>query len=1064
MALVSPGVEVSVVDESTYSSSAASTVPLVVVATASNKTAPSGAVATGTLAANAGDLYILTSQRDAVNFFGTPSFYTDTSNNPIHGYELNEYGLQSVYSLLGTTSRAYVIRADVDLGQLVGLSARPQADPADMTYWLNIKTTNFGVFEWSSSTQKFGVVPIIKIEKTDDLDGGVPKDSIGAVGSYAVVGTNRSLPLYKKDQDNTWVLVGSTDWMNSTPAIVSSNVSPTVTVSTSLDINNTVVTLTGASVSQVSTDINNASITGVTASVYQNRLQLFADATATSDGSTVDGAIVIANDSGTPLTNLGITAGKYYRPVVQQSAHTSVPEWKTADTTPRPAGSVWVKTTAANGGAKFDLRRYNELAGKWEAVAAPLYKNDYSANYALDKVGGGTNIGVGSAYVQYDVTENNTVTYKVFDRGAGGITRVTGTVEGGTFTVGNTFTIQASASGSSTLTTATTITLSGTTAADVAADILAANVAKVTASVGPDNELRIDHAQGGVIVLKETSGTPLTDAGITASNTYARAGNDSDIIVSNWEVTAPTVLDVAPGVDPAAGTKWYWGEVGEVDIMVHDGTAWKGYQSLTSDSRGYNLTNTDPNGPIVSASEPTQQSDKTALAYGDIWVDSSDLENYPKMYRYESTNEWVQLDNSDQTTESGVLFADARFHGNGTDDVNDIRIPSIKSLLTNDYLDLDAPNADLYPRGMLMVNTRRSSFNVKEFKVDYFNATDYEDETLPTEKNAWVSVSGSRENGHANFGRKAQRAIVAAAMKAAIDTNTDIREEQREFNLIAAPGYPEMIPNMVQLNNDRRQTAFVVGDSPMRVASEGTELLNYLTNTDLNGVDGEDSLVTTDPYVGVWYPSVLGNDLNGNSVALPASHSVLRMMIRNDQVGFPWFAPAGTRRGSIDNASKLGYLNSSNEFVAIGVREGVRDTLYENRVNPLIQTPQTGIVAFGQKTRAAGTSALDRVNVARLVAYMRNQIDKTARNFLFEPNDTITRNEIKGAIEALCNDLVAKRALFDYLVVCDGSNNTPERIDRNELYVDIAIEPIKAVEFIYIPLRIKSTGEIAATV
>ena len=186
------------------------------------------------------------------------------------------------------------------------------------------------------------------------------------------------------------------------------------------------------------------------------------------------------------------------------------------------------------------------------------------------------------------------------------------------------------------------------------------------------------------------------------------------------------------------------------------------------------------------------------------------------------------------------------------------------------------------------------------------------------------------------------------------------------------------------------------------------------------------------------------------------------MMIRNDQVGFPWFAPAGTRRGSIDNASRLGYLNSSNEFVAIGVREGVRDTLYENRVNPLIQTPQAGIVAFGQKTRAAGTSALDRINVARLTAYMRNQLDKTARNFLFEPNDTITRNEIKGAIEALCNDLVAKRALLDYLVVCDESNNTPERIDRNELYVDIAIEPVKAVEFIYIPLRIKSTGEIAA--
>jgi phage tail sheath protein FI len=1062
MALVSPGVEVSVIDESTYSSSAASTVPLVVVATASNKTTPSGSVATGTLAANAGDLYILTSQRDVVNFFGTPSFYTDTNNNPIHGYELNEYGLQTVYSLLGTTSRAYVLRADIDLGQLVGLSSRPQADPADMTYWLNIKETNFGVFEWSSTTQKFTTAAIIKIDSADDLDGGVPKDSVGTIGSYAIVGTNRSLPLYKKDNTNTWVLVGSTAWMNSTPTIIAGNVSPTVTAAESITINASTVTLTGTTITQVAADINALAITGVTASVYQNRLQLFADATAASTGGTADGAIQIANDSGTPLTDLGINAGKYHRPAVQQSAHTSVPEWKSTDTAPRPAGSIWVKTTAANGGASFDLRRYDALKGVWSKVTAPIYENDQSAIFALDKTGGGKNIGISSTYIQYDVSENDTVTYKVFDRAASGTTTVTGSVEGATFTAAETFTISASAAGVATLTSPVTVTLSGTTPAEFVADVLAANVSNVSASVGPDSEIRITHDQGGVIVLKDTSGTPLADAGITSSSVYARAGNNSDIIVSNWEVTAPTVLDTTPGVDPSAGTKWYWGEVGEVDIMVHDGTNWKGYQNVTSDSRGYNLSNTDPAGPIVSPSEPTQQSDKSALAYGDIWVDSSDLENYPKLYRYESTDKWVELSNADQTTENGVLFADARFMGNGTDDVNDIRIPSIKSLLTNDYLDLDAPNPSLYPRGMLLINTRRSSFNVKEFRVNHFNSTTFAGEVLPTETNAWVSVSGTRENGHAYFGRKAQRSIISAAMKSAIDTNTDIREEQREYNLIASPGYPELIPNMVQLNNDRRQTAFVVGDSPMRIASEGTELLNYLSNTDLNGTDGEASLVTSDPYVGVWYPSVLGNDLNGNSVALPASYSVLRMMIRNDQVGFPWFAPAGTRRGSIDNASRLGYLNSSNEFVSIGVREGVRDTLYENRVNPLIQTPQAGIVAFGQKTRAAGTSALDRVNVARLTAYMRNQLDKTARNFLFEPNDTITRNEIKGAIEALCNDLVAKRALFDYLVVCDESNNTPERIDRNELYLDIAIEPVKSVEFIYIPLRIKSTGEIAA--
>ena len=85
-----------------------------------------------------------------------------------------------------------------------------------------------------------------------------------------------------------------------------------------------------------------------------------------------------------------------------------------------------------------------------------------------------------------------------------------------------------------------------------------------------------------------------------------------------------------------------------------------------------------------------------------------------------------------------------------------------------------------------------------------------------------------------------------------------------------------------------------------------------------------------------------------------------------------------------------------------------------------------------------------------------------ARPYLFEPNDKITRDQVKAAADALLLELVGLRALYDFLVVCDESNNTPARIDRNELHLDIAIEPVKAIEFIYIPLRIKNTGEIAA--
>jgi phage tail sheath protein FI len=135
--------------------------------------------------------------------------------------------------------------------------------------------------------------------------------------------------------------------------------------------------------------------------------------------------------------------------------------------------------------------------------------------------------------------------------------------------------------------------------------------------------------------------------------------------------------------------------------------------------------------------------------------------------------------------------------------------------------------------------------------------------------------------------------------------------------------------------------------------------------------------------------------------------------------------------------------------------------LYEAKINPLTFLTGSGLVNYGQKTRARAASALDRINVARLVIYLRSQLNKLAKPYIFEPNDKITRDEIKGAVESLLLELVGQRALYDYLVVCDESNNTPNRIDRNELWIDIAIEPVKAVEFIYIPLRLKNTGEIA---
>jgi hypothetical protein len=268
---------------------------------------------------------------------------------------------------------------------------------------------------------------------------------------------------------------------------------------------------------------------------------------------------------------------------------------------------------------------------------------------------------------------------------------------------------------------------------------------------------------------------------------------------------------------------------------------------------------------------------------------------------------------------------------------------------------------------------------------------------------------------------------------------------------------------MVALSNERNNTLFVVGDTPMRLAGNGTDLVTWATNNNGLGLPTEDGLLTTSNYCATFYPSCTTTDLSGNTVVTAPSHMMVRTIIRSDEVSYPWLAPAGTRRGVVDNAIQIGYINATTgEFQPLSVNQALRDVLYQNNVNPITFIPGIGITNFGNKTSTTVTSALDRINVARLVAFLRGRLEEIGKLYLFEPNDQITRNEITNTCNSLMIDLIAKRAIYDYLVVCDLSNNTPARIDRNELWVDIAIEPVKAVEFIYIPLRIKNTGEIAA--
>jgi len=1099
MALVSPGVEVTVIDESQYIPSAVNTVPYFVVATAQNKVSADGlTVAAGTTAANANKTYLITSQRDLAATFGVPFFYNTTTGTPINGYELNEYGLLAAYSALGVTNRAYIQRADIDLTELTASLSRPTGNPNNGTYWVNTAVTTWGIFEWNQTTATFtNRVPLV-ITDSADVEGGdgsdpvadlTPKETVGSIGDYAVSLIDEYIYGYYKRYDNTWVQVGSEAWKTAWPAVTSANAPTTLTVASNISINDNLVAVPASpnnTVAGLAAAINTAAITGVTANVSFGRLNIFADSTATNDGSTLSGNGIVAVEPGPTggtalLSALGITAREYAAPDYFPGYSYQSPRWRITDVEGgRPTGSVWQNLSTANNGLDISVNVFNTALGTFIEQNCPAYAGDNFANSALDPTGGGRNIPVGSTYavynsVGYDTPTFSTMSFEIVRRFALGATEVTGTtvVNTGTpFTVGNQFIIGSTVVGSSTVTTAVA-TIGGTgTVSDFINAVSAAAVPNVSARVNSAGNIVLVDSTGGTILTSNQTGTPLTAAGFTIATNKVRQSPISAnfLLLSNW-VSAPLFTydasAVEPDQDPADGRLWYYSSVSDVDIMIQDNGIWQGYQNVTNDVRGFDLTLTNASGPIIAASAPITQNDtaESPLAQGDLWIDTSDLENYPKLYRWQlvsGVNQWVEVDTTDQVTENGILFADARWAPNGTTDPVSGAEPTIESLLVSDYLDLDAPNPDLFPQGMLLFNTRRSGYNVKSFQANYFNAQSFPDDVLPTQKNTWLTASGNRQDGAMWSGRLAQRQLIVQAMKSAIDTSIAAREEQNGFNIIATPGYPELTSNMIALSNERNNTLFVVADTPMRLANDGNSLVDWATNNNGLGLPTQDGNNATSNYAAAFYPSCLTSDLGGNTVVQPPSHMMVRTILRSDAVSYPWLAPAGTRRGVIDNAAAIGYIDAATgEFQQIGVSQSVRDILYERNINPITFIPGIGIVNFGNKTTLSVTTALDRINVARLVAFLRGRLEEIGKLFLFEPNDEITRNEIANVCNSLMIDLVSKRAIYDYLVVCDTSNNTPARIDRNELYVDIAIEPVKAVEFIYIPLRIKNTGEIS---
>ena len=924
--LSSPGVSVTVSDESFYAPAGAGSVPLIVIATAQDKTSPDGSgISAYTTSATAGKLYQVSSQRELLQNYGNPEFKS-SGLTQLHGSEQNEYGLLSAYSFLGIANSAYVLRADVDLNDLTPSATAPTSKPANGSYWLDSSTSVIGVKKWDGSAW---VKQTVKVPASTDLTtGDVPKASFGMKDDYAVVyfttagATKADIKVYQKTNDTTWDVIGDSGWS-------------TRTSSADFQI--------GDHSDLPSTRQGGGSLVAGDVFLQQNSL---------SNGT--DFKIKLYNSSTGLFTDQTVYARKSMSDAYGTSYHGASPVVGDLFVDVAGVGQdnnyAWFTPKRHNGNSSITAESTAALVGSEVVISAHAAKVSM-----IMQVNNGANVNV-TFTTDTDSNGNASVDDMVID-----------------------INTALAAAGSST------------------------NSANVIAS-NNSGKLNITNSDGKDVLLM---------AGNVSGFGPAQLNLTADVPYSNFEALSFTAKATELTGTLADKTLWYDATVSTatVDILYNNAGSWATY---TGDVQ-------------VKSTQPTTQGDGTALQTNDLWVDGSDLENYPKIYKYSSANEWVLVDNTDQLTPAGIVFGDFRASKTGA--------------LISEANGLPSPT--LYPSNIIAWNKMASGGNVKRYD---------------SVSGLWKDYSGNKADGSPHMLRKAQRKVVVTSLQAAITANQDIRNETNRFNIVAVPGYPELADEMISLGTDRKNTVFSIIDAPLRLAADATSTSNWINNNSVTTENGEDGLVTNSPYAAVYYPHGLSSNLNGSSVMVPASHMALRTLAFNDQVAFPWFAPAGFQRGLVSNASGTGYLDAtSNEFVAVALSEGQRDSLYTNKINPIGNFPGRGIAVFGQKTLNSVSSALDRVNVARLVVYLREQLDDAVKPFLFEPNDEVTRANAKVVVDRLLGELVSQRGLFDFVTVCDTTNNTAARIDRNELHIDVAIQPVKAVEFIYIPIRIQNT-------
>jgi phage tail sheath protein FI len=270
--------------------------------------------------------------------------------------------------------------------------------------------------------------------------------------------------------------------------------------------------------------------------------------------------------------------------------------------------------------------------------------------------------------------------------------------------------------------------------------------------------------------------------------------------------------------------------------------------------------------------------------------------------------------------------------------------------------------------------------------------------------------------------------------------------ESYDINLITTPGFSSgaVIGTALQMCEARGDVLYLI-DPPFGLRPQQVvDWHNGMLLSDLS------SAINSSYGALYWSWVKVFDQFSRTEIWIPPSGHVSAVFSRTARDTEQWFAPAGLRRGRLLTALDVEYSPS----------QGERELLYGfgNAVNPLAKFPQQGIVVWGQRTLQREDTALDRVNVRMLNIFLKKNLSVALRSYIFEPNDRILWSQVQSAVESFMADVLARRGVTAYKVVCDSSNNTPERVDRNELWVSVFYQPTQTVEFVVLNLVVLRTG------